>query len=115
MSKQLREVFKDVNAGDQQIGALEAAREGIQAVAPGLSLSKIFSDVTAELKEQWKHGSHELASAMFTGNAYVQYARKESKDEPEHGLPEQEQSRGGREMRSRWSFRRATPTRATWW
>lgn len=101
MSKQLREVFKDNNAGDQQIGALEATREGIQAVTPGLSLSTIFSDVKAELKEQWKHGSHELASAMFTGNAYVQYARKDnSKDEPEHGLPEQqqEQSRGGREM-----------------
>ena len=37
-----------------------------------------------------------------TGNTYVQYARKDSKDEPEHGLPQetpqQEQSRDGREM-----------------
>ena len=100
MSKEISEFFKQAQGGGQQVGAMEAAKEGIQAVAPGLSLSKIFGDVVAELKEQWKHGSHELASAMFTGNAYVQYARKDSKDEPDHGLPEvqQEQSRGGREM-----------------
>jgi len=100
MSKQLHEVFKDVRSGDQQIGALEAVKEGIQAVAPGLSLSKIFSDVGKELTEQVAHGRHEVGSLLYTGNAYVQYARKDSKDEPEHGLPEQqqEQSRGGREL-----------------
>ncbi len=88
-------------AKEKEMGVLEAAKEGVQAVAPGLSLSKIFSDVIQEGKEQLKHGSHELASAMFTGNTYVQYARKDSKDEPEHGLPQeaqqQEQSRGGME------------------
>ena len=100
MSKEAREFFAQLKES-QQVGAMEAVKEGIQAVAPGLSLSKILGDVIHEGKEQLKHGSHELASALFTGNAYVQYARKEnSKDEPEHGLPEQqqEQSRGGREL-----------------
>jgi hypothetical protein len=100
MSKELRDVFKDVKPQEQQIGTLEAAKEGIQAVAPGLSLRKIFSDIGHELKEQVKHGAHELASALFTGNSYVQYARRDKVESPEHGLPEQqqEQSRGGREL-----------------
>ena len=33
----------------QEIGAMEAAMEGIKAVAPGLSLSKILSEVGSEL------------------------------------------------------------------
>jgi hypothetical protein len=107
MSKEISDYFKRSMQDHQpSMGAAEAAiegvKEGLKTFAPSLSLSKIFSDVTAELKEQWKHGGHELSSAMFTGNAYVQYARKDSKDEPEHGLPQeaqqQEQSRNGREM-----------------
>jgi hypothetical protein len=91
-----KEAFKELMKQEQSVGA----KDGVQAIAPGLSLSKILSDVGTELKEQWKHGSHEMASAMFTGNAYVQYARKDKVEEPEHGLPEQqqEQSRGGREL-----------------
>ena len=102
MSKQLREVFKDVRSGDQQIGALEAVKEGIQAVAPGLSLSKIFSDVGQELKEQAKHGAHELATALLRGtDGYVMYQRSSEGQKNEgQQLPEQqqEQSRGGREL-----------------
>src|SRR5262245_37711351 len=96
MSKQLGDVFKDVKSQEQQIGAVEAAKEGIQSVAPGLSLRKIFGDIGHELKEQLKHGAHELASALFTGQPYVQYARRDKVESPEHGLPEQqqEQSRG---------------------
>jgi hypothetical protein len=102
MSKQLGDVFKDVKSQEQQIGAVEAAKEGIQAVAPGLSLKKIFGDIRHELKEQVKHGAHELASALFTGQAYVQYARKDKAEDQEKSFTQQiqeerEQSRGGME------------------
>ena len=100
MSKQSREFFAQVKSGEQ-IGALEAAREGIQAVAPGLSLSKMLSDVGAELKNQLAHGSHEMSAALFNGSAFVMYPRtKEGVDDPQHdlGAPQQEMERGGREM-----------------
>jgi len=81
------------------MGPIEAMKEGIQAIAPGLSLSKILSDVGKELTEQAKHGGHEVAAALFNGSAFVMYPRtKDGKDEPQHGLPEQEQSRDGREL-----------------
>ena len=75
MAKNIREVFGQVKAGDQQIGAVEAVKEGIQAVAPGLSLREIFSDIKAEMKDQLAHGSHELAAALFNGSPFVMYAR----------------------------------------
>ena len=86
MSKHGREVF-------EQIKAMEAVREGVQAVAPGLSLDKIFGDIKAELKQQAAHGAHELASAIFRGDGYVMYPRTNQAD-----APQQEQSRGGREL-----------------
>jgi methionine aminopeptidase len=101
MAKNLREVFGPEKAGEQKIGVLEAVKEGIQAVAPGLSLREIFSDIKAEMKDQLAHGSHELSSMLFTGNSYVQYARHGRDDQSLHGSPEvqqQEQDRGGREM-----------------
>ena len=104
MSKTLREVFSQVKPGEQQIGAMEAAKEGIQAVAPGLSLREIFSDIKAEMKDQLAHGSHELAAALFNGSPFVMYGRGGHDDGPQHGLPEtqqemkQERDRGGVEM-----------------
>ena len=101
MAKNIREVFGQVKAGDQQIGAVEAIKEGIQAVAPGLSLREIFSDIKAEMKDQLAHGSHELAAALFNGSPFVMYARGGRDDEPQPGSPEvqqQERDRGGREM-----------------
>jgi hypothetical protein len=99
MSKETREFFEQLKGGEQRIGAMEAAKEGVQGVAPGLSLSKIFSDVVHEMKEQAKHGAHEVSSMLFTGNSYVQYARRDKVDSPDHGLPQeaqqQEQSHGG--------------------
>jgi len=79
----------------------EQLKEGVQSVAPGLSLSKILGDIGNELKNQAAHGSHELAAALFNGSPFVMYPRtKEGKEDPQHGLPEkqQEQDRGGREM-----------------
>ena len=101
MAKNIREVFGPDKSGDQQIGAVEAVKEGIQAVAPGLSLRQIFSDIKTELTEQLKHGSHELAAALFNGSPFVMYGRGGRDNEPQHGLPEvevQERDRGGREM-----------------
>jgi DNA topoisomerase IA len=101
MSK-AKEFFEELKRGEPQIGAVEAVKEGIQAVAPGLSLSKILSDVGKELKEQAKHGSHELAAALFNGSSFVMYPRQGKDDQPQHGLTQeaqqQEQSHGGREL-----------------
>ena len=85
---------------DERLGPLEAIREGIQSIAPGLSLSNILHDVGKELKEQAVMGSHELASALFRADAFVMYPRTNSKDGVDHGLPDpqQEQERGGREL-----------------
>ncbi len=104
MSKTLREVFAQVKPGEQQVGAMEAAKEGIQAVAPGLSLREIFSDIKAEMKDQLAHGSHELAAALFNGSPFVMYGRGGHDDGPQHGLPEtqqemqKERDRGALEM-----------------
>jgi len=52
--------------------------------------------------EQLAHDAHEMAAALFRGDAFVMYPRTNQGKGPEHGLPqetqEQEQSRGGREM-----------------
>jgi len=98
MSKAVREMMEQVK-GDQQIGAVEAAVEGVKAVAPGLSLGKILSDIGNELKEQASFGAHELAAGLFRGDSFVMYPRQ-NQDSPDHGLPEmqQEQDRGGRDM-----------------
>lgn len=82
-------------------GLFGAARQAVQAVAPGLSLGKILSDIGTELTEQTKHGAHELAAALFRGSdAFVMYPRSNQTDGPDHGLPDvqQEQARDGREM-----------------
>jgi hypothetical protein len=73
---------------------MEAAKEGVQAIAPGLSLSKMFSDIKNELKQQAAHGSHELAAALFNGSAFVMYPRtKDGREDP----PQPERNRGGME------------------
>jgi hypothetical protein len=104
MSKETREFYERLKQDEKTMGAIEAAvlgvREAVQAFAPGLTLGKILGDIGHELKEQAQHGAHELASALFTGSPYVQYARREKVDSPDHGLPQQatqeqpEKSRG---------------------
>lgn len=83
-----KEAFKQIMEG-QSMGATEAAREGIQAVAPGLSLSKILNDIGSEMKQQAAQGAHELAAALFRGSdGFVMYQRtKDGKDDQQHGLP----------------------------
>jgi hypothetical protein len=86
------------------MGPVEASVEGIKAVAPGLSLSKILGDVGEELGHQLKHGSHEMAAALFNGSPFVMYPRQNNAvDNPIHGLTseaqkEVEHERGGMSM-----------------
>jgi hypothetical protein len=100
MSKNSREFFERIKDGEKPMGPIETMKEGIQAVAPGLSLSRILGDIGNELKNQAAHGSHEMAAALFNGNSFVMYPRQQGHDDPQHGLAEQqqEQDRGGREM-----------------
>ena len=104
-----KEAFKQIMEGPS-MGPIEAIKEGIQAIAPGLSLSNILSDIGSELGRLGVQGQMEMASAIFNGNAFVPYGPGQytpSERTPDHGLaiealkqPEmqQEQDRGGREM-----------------
>src|SRR5262245_2765123 len=70
----------------------ESVREGV---------SNFLPQVTAELKQQWAHGAHELAAALFNGSAFVMYPRNPGQrvEDPQHAPPEaqQEQERSGME------------------
>jgi hypothetical protein len=72
MSK-FMEVLKDVG-------------ETIQNVAPGLSLSKMFSDVGAEAARLGVQGQMEAASAIFNGHAFVPYGPGQKATEAEKAI-----------------------------
>ena len=107
--QQLSEMLKQTTQPEQSMGLIEAAKEGIQAIAPGLSLSNILSDIGSELGRLGVQGQMELASALFGGNGgntFVPYGPGQYTPSPEHapdhGLPveamkqpEVEQSHGG--------------------
>jgi hypothetical protein len=103
-----KEAFRKIME-EPSMGAIEAVKEGIQAVAPGLSLSKILGDIKVELGRLGVQGQMELASALFNGNAFVPYGPGQytptPEQAPDHGLPaeamkppEVEQNRGGMGM-----------------
>lgn len=84
--------------------SLQAAKEGIQAVAPGL---KDFGQETgAELSRLGTQGAMELSSALFSGHAFVPYgpgqytpSAPEQTQEPaaEHAQEQPGLERGGME------------------
>src|ERR1700730_13751366 len=84
--QQLAEILKP-----EPMGAIEAVKEGIQAIAPGLSLSNILGDIGAELGRLGVQGQMEMPSALFNGNAFVPYGPGQYTPTPEHasdhGLP----------------------------
>ncbi len=89
---------------EQSTSVLGAIMDGIQAIAPGLDWDKFVGDVGHELSQQWDHGRHEIAAALFAGEAdgFIMYPRRDPDGrEDEHGVhgrDEQQQDRGGMEM-----------------
>jgi len=110
VSKQTREFFEAIKQGEtpKEMGVFEAVKDGVQAVAPGLSMDKILHDVGSEMKRLVVQGQMELASTLFTGQSFVPYGPGQwqgpgREGGPEHAEPEmhqeQEQERHrGREM-----------------
>ena len=97
--KEFQAILKAVDPPEKSKGVMEA----IQTIAPGLSLSKILSDIGKEMIHLGEQGSHEVAAALFTGSAFVMYPHGE-KEDPQQGIQiepmkqiEMEQSRGGME------------------
>ena len=79
------------------MGPLEAVKEAVQSIAPGLSFEKILGDVGHEAKQQVAFGAHEIAAALFGGSGFVMYPRG-SRDDPHskegHGVHGPEQGQG---------------------
>ena len=115
MSKRAQEFFEQVKSGEQvgMSDVMKGVGEFAKETFPGLSLSKILSDVGSELKQQAAHGAHEMASLLFRGDAFVMYPRTANEGQSMEGQglqpegqheqshvqrPEQEQGRGGREL-----------------
>lgn len=76
----------------------------VRAVAPGLSLRKIFADVADELTHQGRQGAHELAAALLRDHAgFILYPRQEGPPDgpgvhgPEASAEARERERGGLE------------------
>jgi hypothetical protein len=69
---------------------LRALKETAVAVAPGLK--DLGADLKHEGKQQLAAGAHELAAALFNGNAFVMYPRT-GKNDP--GKDDPSQSQGG--------------------
>jgi hypothetical protein len=106
MSKENRKVIEPVRE-DQSKGAMHAAKEGLKAIVPGLTLNNILFDIGSEIKQMGAHGAHEMAAALFNGSGFVMYPRSggQQKEDPQHGLPEDaikppgiQKERGGMEM-----------------
>lgn len=102
MSKATRQFFEDLKAGNE-IGPLEAAKEGILALAPGLK--NLVSEIGAELGRLGVQGQMEAASLIYNGSAFVPYGPGQYKTEAETAIESpdlqqqrQEQERGGREI-----------------
>ena len=71
-------------------------RSGGEVMPPGLLNSKFFTDIGKELKHQLSAGSHEMAAALFRGDAFVMYG-KEGQNVEGQSQPEVERDMG-REM-----------------
>jgi hypothetical protein len=98
MSKNTRELFENLK-GEQSMGFMGAAKEGILAVAPGLS--NILSDIGAEMGRLGVQGQMELASAIFGQSAFVPYGPGQytpARDDSQAEQQQIEERSMGREM-----------------
>jgi len=106
MTDNERELSQQLFGGQERsMGALEALKEAVLTVAPGLT------DLVQESKEELTHmgnlGRSELANALFGNGAFVLYSHEPENDRGKEG-PEQAQDmhqdhgqhleRGGRSM-----------------
>ena len=81
----------------QSMGAMGAVKEAFLAIAPGLK--DFGADVKAELAYQVGAGAHELAAALFNGNAFVMYPRGGKEDHGNQGPePANEQAQDSQDM-----------------
>jgi hypothetical protein len=109
VAKEKQQFIEAMKTGEQGAGIVEAIKDSVQAVAPGLTFSNIISDIGAELGRLGVQGQMEMASAIFSGSAFVPYGPGQYTPEspaPEPGKapieapqqPEVQQERGGMEM-----------------
>ena len=78
-------------------GGMAGLKEAALTVAPGLA--NVLPDVAAELGRQGTRGTMELASALFSGQAYVQYGPSNSIEatHEQAPVPSAEQEHAGME------------------
>ena len=76
----------------------EDLKEGILAVAPGLS--NLVPELGAEMSRLATQGQAELASVLFTGNGYVPYGQGQNREDKDgnEGVEPPKLEREGREM-----------------
>jgi len=65
---------------------VKSVGETIQKVAPGLSLSKVVSEVETEARRLGVQGQMEAASALFNGHAFVPYGPGQRATEAEKAI-----------------------------
>ena len=68
------------------IDILKNVGETIQKVAPGLSMSKIVSDIGAETERLVVQGAAESASLLNNGHAFVPYGPGQNRTEAEKAI-----------------------------
>lgn len=83
-----------------------AARQFLDSIRESKA-GQVAGKIWDEMAHPVAHGAHELAAALFHGNAFVMYPRAgqgedPKKEEPQKEVqqrePQREQERGGREM-----------------
>jgi hypothetical protein len=85
---------------EPSMGAYQAAKEGIKEFVANMypGLKDAPKEIWAEAKHQLAQGAHELAAALFNGNAFVMYPRggKDDHAKDGHGVhgPDQGQDLG---------------------
>src|SRR5579871_3621595 len=83
--KQLADQLFGQGQEQKATGGLEAVKEAVQSIAPGLSWDKIVGDVGHEMTQQVAFGAHELAAALFNGSGFVMYPRGTRDDQGKDG------------------------------